>query len=121
MSSACTLNMLHGAAEALAFCHPLGPFVVALVVWLRNDALVAAGVLGRAPNEAFVCLCEVTIVLLNPQVPQRGAPKQVLGNSVHIEVRIWIVRVLLDVIGCSWRPRPFSWEEFGRRPNDWTG
>ena len=96
--------MLHGAAEALAFCHPLGPFVVALVVWLRHDGLVAASVLDRAPSDMFVRLCKVAIVLLNSQVAQRGAPKQVLAYDGHIELRIWILRMLLDVPGCSRRP-----------------
>ena len=112
--------MVHTAFEELAFWNGLGPLVIVLVVRLWQQTLLAASVLDCLPNTAFLRLCEVAMVLFDPQMPQLGGPKQILRDVAQKEIGIWICWELFDMPRCARRPGTAPWNEFARRPHDWA-
>ena len=93
--------------------------IIVLMIDLRQDAFLAAGVLQGLPaRRLFVDRCPITIVLLKAEVSQRFVAEEIFACVVEKEMRIWVFRVTLDVEVSARSPRRALWHKFSRRPND---
>ena len=97
--------MLYGGVEALRFRDRFTPVIIILVIWLRNQFLVAACIF-ESWRRVGVLLGhgKVTVELFDPQMPQGRISKEVFPCVVQVEVKIRIIRILLNVGIRSWRP-----------------
>jgi len=62
--------MLYGRIEALRFRDRFTPVIIILVIWLRNQALVAAFIFESWRVSVLLGQSKVTVELFDPQMPQ---------------------------------------------------
>ena len=112
--------MLYGGMEELRFRDRFTPLVKILVIWLRNQALVAACIFESWRVSVLLGQSKVTVELFNPQMPQGSISKEVFSCVIQEEVRIRIVWILFNVGIRPWSSRASVWNEFRRSPDNWA-
>ena len=110
--------MLYGGIEALRLRDRFTPVIIILVIWLRNQALVAACIFESWRVSVLLGQSKVTVELFDPQMPQGSISKEVFACVIQVEVRIRIVGILFNVGVRSWSSRASVWNELCRSPND---
>ena len=102
----------------LRFRDRFTPVILIIVIWLRNQLFVAARILESWRIHILLGHREIPIELLDPHVAQQRITKKVFTCMVQVEVRVWVIWILLDVPVGTWRSGSSVWNEVCRRPDN---